>query len=62
MLSFKEDFSTLGDAADMSLRKVLSRGRPTPKAMETHALDRKNRLLNVIDSVLELLQEGEVEV
>jgi hypothetical protein len=29
--------------------------------MNIPALDRKHRLLNVIDSVLELLEEGEVE-
>jgi hypothetical protein len=62
MLSSKGYSSTFQNAGNVSLQKVLKRGRPIPKAMDTPALDKKNWMLNVIDSALEIVQEGEVEV
>jgi hypothetical protein len=62
MLSSKKDSSTFQNAGNLSLQNVVERRRPTPRARGNHALDWKNQLLHVIDSALEIVQEGEVEV
>ena len=43
------------------LQNLLEMGRLSPRTMNALALDRKDRMLNVIDSVLDLLQEDDFE-